>query len=142
MAQGFGVPVAAVLAFPAHYACDAHDLFAQFFVGPRGSGSPVHFHTDAINLLAYGRKRWCAARPRSVRVRIPCPLRCCRFMYPRWDAFFGSKSILDDLPRGGRQCVQRAGDIVYVPSLYGHGVLNLADVVGIAFEFGISATRY
>jgi hypothetical protein len=32
------------------------------------------------------------------------------------------------------RCVQRAGDIIYVPGLWGHGVLNLQDSVGCAVE--------
>jgi hypothetical protein len=74
----------------------------------------------------------------------------------------------DDLAtaRGTLQCVQRAGDIIYVPTLWGHGVvracaqllvhpvracvrvtlpapqLNLEDAVGVALEFGIASTRY
>ena len=27
-------------------------------IGPRGSGSPSHFHRDAVNSLVYGIKHW------------------------------------------------------------------------------------
>jgi hypothetical protein len=30
----------------------------QFYLGPVGSGAPVHFHGHAINSLAYGEKQW------------------------------------------------------------------------------------
>ena len=30
----------------------------QFYLGPPGSGAPLHWHTNAINSQAFGRKRW------------------------------------------------------------------------------------
>jgi len=38
----------------------------QFFVGPEGSGAPVHFHSSAVNALYYGRKRWILIPPMQV----------------------------------------------------------------------------
>ncbi|CAE8658472.1 unnamed protein product, partial [Polarella glacialis] len=35
----------------------------QFGVGDEGSGSPLHFHQDAINILLSGRKRWWLVPP-------------------------------------------------------------------------------
>ena len=35
-----------------------HVRGGQFFLGDRGSGAPMHFHRLAINLLAFGAKRW------------------------------------------------------------------------------------
>lgn len=32
-------------------------------------------------------------------------------------------------------CVQEAGDVMFVPRAWGHGVLNLATTVGYALEF-------
>ena len=32
-------------------------------------------------------------------------------------------------------CVQRPGDVVYVPENWGHAVVNLEDSVAVAFEF-------
>ena len=37
---------------------------AQFYLGAPGTGAPVHFHTDAMNLLIHGRKRWVMLPPR------------------------------------------------------------------------------
>jgi hypothetical protein len=31
-------------------------LELQLYLGPTGSGAPVHFHTHAVNTLAYGEK--------------------------------------------------------------------------------------
>merc|ERR1711879_922805 len=31
---------------------------AQFYLGPAGSGAPMHYHNMAVNVVAFGRKRW------------------------------------------------------------------------------------
>eukprot|EP01048_Picozoa_sp_COSAG05_P040936 COSAG05_NODE_21258_length_273_cov_0.597701_1_plen_90_part_11 len=30
----------------------------QFYLGPAESGAPMHYHGDAINVLAHGSKHW------------------------------------------------------------------------------------
>ena len=39
----------------------------QFYLGPPGSGTPMHAHRDAFNFLVYGRKRWFVYRPSDAR---------------------------------------------------------------------------
>ena len=39
----------------------------QWYIGPAGSGAPVHFHGDAWNALAHGRKRWLLLPPAEAR---------------------------------------------------------------------------
>ncbi len=36
---------------------------AQFYLGPPGTGSPLHWHNAALNFLAFGEKRWLLAPP-------------------------------------------------------------------------------
>lgn len=31
----------------------------QMYLGPPGSGAPAHWHGAALNVMAYGKKRWC-----------------------------------------------------------------------------------
>ena len=124
----------------------------QFYVGPQASGAPVHFHGDAVNMLVYGAKQWALLPPPIAQYsKLPAQ---------QW---FG-----DVLPRlvGARppvvQCVQRAGEAIYVPAVsppplcfafvrrdeqsnrrvhncsrqgWGHAVLNLRPSVGFASEF-------
>ena len=33
------------------------------------------------------------------------------------------------------RCVQRPGDVLWVPDYWGHAVLNLDETVGVALEF-------
>ena len=35
------------------------------------------------------------------------------------------------------QCVQKAGDVLYVPALWGHGTLNQQQSIGVAFEISL-----
>jgi hypothetical protein len=35
------------------------------------------------------------------------------------------------------ECTQRGGDIIFVPSWYGHGTLTLKESVGVAVELGV-----
>ena len=79
----------------------------QFYVGPQASGAPVHFHGDAVNMLVYGAKQWALLPPPIAQYsKLPAQ---------QW---FG-----DVLPRlvGARapvvQCVQRAGEAIYVPAV-------------------------
>ena len=100
----------------------AEEPFSQFYLGAKGSGSPVHVHADAWNALAFGEKRW---------FLFP-PFRNGGSLYSRTPIREWLKS---EEPARALQCVQRAGDIMYVPGLWGHAVHNMQDCVGCATEF-------
>ena len=55
------------------------------------------------------------AEPHDVGARLPPP---------------GNEADWEEL-----RCVQEAGDVVYVPRLWGHAVINLKQSVGAAVEF-------
>ena len=92
-------------------------------IGPEGSGAPAHFHIDAVNLAVAGRKRWFFWLPTT------------RFWssMPVLD-WFRTKYKKDTKPRP-LECVQEPGDIIYVPDLYAHGVLNAEETIAVATEF-------
>ena len=77
----------------------------------------AHFHGAAINGLAFGAKLWRLAPP-------------WRATYATAPAFFAFR---EEAP-GARTCVQRAGDVLFVPNNWGHAVLNLRTSVGVAAE--------
>ena len=103
----------------------ANNIETQFYLGPAGSGAPPHFHGHAVNTLAYGEKH------------------C--FLYPPFQAFYSktpsAKFITDfgsDMKRNAAlQCTQRAGDMIYVPSMWGHSTFNTQQSIGVAHEFSI-----
>jgi hypothetical protein len=111
----------------------------QFYLGNTGTGAPMHFHNDAVNLLAYGEKQW--------------------FFLPPQEALFSSKYIgsflLDYYSQRATNetfveqnkiemltCRQYAGDVMYVPQWWSHGVFNLKPSVGIAIEFNPKLSTY
>lgn len=110
-------------------------LLRQLMVGPAGSGAAPHFHGHAVNLLARGRKRWALFAPTDA------------FFYfgpaQQWWSQASDSQQNFDMNGGSnasgqphyRQCVQEAGDIVYVPSQWGHAVLNEEAVIAAAYEF-------
>jgi hypothetical protein len=95
---------------------------AQFGVGLSGTGAPVHFHRPAFNFNLQGTKNW--------------------FLFPAESAAWSNVPIAqllsaaDGFPppwaRVCKQVVQEAGDIFFVPSHVGHGVLNQGPGVTIA----------
>ena len=102
---------------------------AIFFVGPTHSSTWFHQHHDAYNALVFGRKRW--------------------FLLPP-DAIYGTytASVLGwlerdraGLPVAPLECIQQAGEVLFVPAGWHHATLNLADSVGLAVELGPRAGR-
>ena len=92
----------------------------QFYFGANHSGSPMHFHRDAINVLIQGSKKWQVLPPS-------------RAMYSKMPASEYFATVLRNRMEG--TCIQHAGDALFVPAGWSHAVLNLGDVVGAAFEF-------
>eukprot|EP00035_Acanthoeca_spectabilis_P026510 m.463001 g.463001 ORF g.463001 m.463001 type:complete len:531 (+) comp22864_c0_seq1:74-1666(+) len=99
----------------------------QLAIGPEGSGSPFHFHEDAINALLYGRKMWDLVPPSETLFSID------HHWCPGAPGGAGQARCVQPPPRGVR-CVQLPGDMIYVPRRWGHSTLNLAESVAIAVE--------
>lgn len=103
-------------------------LKLQFYMGPPLSGAPVHFHRNAWNLLVYGQKRW--------------------FLYPPDRAFYSKQHVWDWWRESytgspdALECVQYPGDLVFVPDMWGHAVINLREGVGVASEFVYGASEF
>ena len=98
---------------------------ALFYIGSELSGTYFHSHTNALNVLFEGSKRW--------------------FLVPKkmWYGPTRIESLTDwyatikpKLPFQPLECTQIAGDVLYVPSDWNHAILNLEDVVGLAVEIG------
>ena len=104
-------------------------LLPQLYVGRAGTGSPMHWHGAALNALAHGAKRWLLLPPtRAVYSREPA-----RELFAAHDAN-ATRGRGDAAIDAALECEQRAGDILYVPSNWGHAVLNLEPSVGLAIE--------
>mmetsp|Transcript_9673 Transcript_9673/g.31673 ORF Transcript_9673/g.31673 Transcript_9673/m.31673 type:complete len:165 (+) Transcript_9673:155-649(+) len=122
--------------------CGAQDSL-QFFLGPRGSGSHAHRHDAAFNVCIRGRKRWFLFPPRAEHSAY------LRGNAPSWARGYGSawqtpaltwfREAYPALEERLRplECVQEAGEAVFVPGGWGHAVLNLETSVGVAVQAGI-----
>jgi len=101
----------------------------QFYLGPAGSGAPAHFHGHAVNTLAYGAKHW--------------------YLYPPSKAFYSTTPAYqfsknkNESASGNEEealeCTQMAGDIMFVPTLWGHATINVMQSIGVAHEFSVEA---
>ena len=102
----------------------------QLALGPAGSGSPLHFHEDAVNALIYGLKAWDLLPPARTAFSIAPP------WCPAAEAAGGGVAHAGcrPPPAGGVRCVQVPGDLMYVPRRWAHSTVNLADGVAIAVE--------
>jgi histone arginine demethylase JMJD6 len=120
----------------------------QLALGPLGSGSPLHFHEDAVNALVYGVKRWDLLPPSKTLFSIEPP-----WCPPTATGSGGSddtsstsggtggsaSSVCGAPPDGAVRCVQLPGDLMYVPRRWAHSTLNLVEGVAIAVESDGSA---
>jgi len=105
---------------------------SQFILGPPRSGSALHFHPAALNVLLVGVKAWVMVPPSRAAFADATAL--------NW--WVGSLPKLCSenatLGAGGRgacfEILQGPGDMVYIPSGWGHACLNLADTIAMAFE--------
>jgi hypothetical protein len=115
----------------------------QFALGPPLAGAQSHFHGDAFNALVAGSKRW--------------------LLTPSPDGLFSRASAYDEMmahmqksrlfPAGNHsanppqywapdpdlvrhsECVQAAGEVLFVPEMYSHSTLVLQDALAVAIEF-------
>jgi hypothetical protein len=100
----------------------------QLYLGAARSGAPAHFHGHALNVLVHGEKLWTLTPPALATVS---------------SSPVGSRAVASSEPEEPEKgsvfaCVQQPGDAVYVPSGWGHRVVNLRASVGaaIAWEEG------
>ena len=110
--------------------CAAPPPKPQLYLGPPGSGAPLHFHKDAYNALAFGEKRWWLLPPHAARYSAE-PVSAWLARGGAGDGGAGA----DAAARAPAQCTQRAGDVIFVPRGWAHAVLNTRTSVGVASEF-------
>ncbi|CAJ1388984.1 unnamed protein product [Effrenium voratum] len=90
----------------------------QVSLGQSGTGAPWHWHQDAFNVCLAGERAW--------------------FLKPPAEALMSRRPVSQGLPHlaGSYFAKQRHGDVLYVPELWSHAVVNLMLSSSLAFEFG------
>ncbi len=89
----------------------------HYYLGGKWSGAPFHIHSDALNLAVSGKKKWWVVTPRSA-------VWSKRHIWEYAEGGKGGPAGSEDQPM---ECVQRGGDLVYVPGDWGHAAMNLED---------------
>lgn len=102
----------------------------QYYQGEAWSGAPFHMHSDALNMVVAGKKRWLWVAPRdAVWTRRHIQEYTGEEEGRPWNDFAALKA--DDLEddEGGRlmECAQHGGDVMYIAPGWGHASLNAQD---------------
>lgn len=104
-----------------------------FFMGATKSGVSFHKHADAWNAVVFGRKRWFLYPPGKTPPGGVWPgysqLDWFKLVYPTLQD--------DDKPI---ECVQEAGEILYLPESYYHGTINIGDTLAIGLQKNVART--
>lgn len=101
----------------------------HYYLGGRLSGAPFHIHSDALNLAVSGKKKWWVVTPREAvwsRRRIKDYAEEGKGG-PWSNSAADGEDGVDDEANRPMECVQSAGDLVYVPGEWGHAAMNLED---------------
>jgi hypothetical protein len=140
-------PSSAVLGgFRHHPLFDSDDYFpkshperergAYFFLGRRGSGAGFHSHDHAYNALLFGRKRWFLLPPVSGFGALGHTLSSLTSAMEAERQGVGNE--LESMKPRMLQCMQHAGEVLFVPSMWSHAVVNDELAAGVAVQVGWS----
>ncbi len=110
-----------------------------FFHSVKYAGTLPHNHRDAFNILQHGSKRWAFFDASQIHSPLGFKIQMEYFKsYPK--GTHAKEWFSKELPKLGKrlpdvqECIQEAGDIVYIPIDYSHTVLNLSEVMGLVVE--------
>lgn len=116
------------------------DIYRFFFYhSMKNEGTLPHNHGDAFNILQSGTKHWVffdASKTENPLGRVEM-MKTLQNYPPGSHARDYFHIELEKLALRGikiKECIQEAGDIIYIPREYCHAVLNKSEVMGIVFE--------
>ena len=107
------------------------NVLQQLIIGPRSSGAHFHFHRAAMNHLLVGWKRWYIAPPGQ---RMTSNRHISNWVSQRNQSGSDGTTVSTTVEPLLLECDQQAGDVLFVPAYWAHGVLNHRDSVAIAVE--------
>lgn len=101
-----------------------------FYLGPARSGTYIHSHSTAANILVFGVKRWFLFPPNCNWLRdVEGTSHYHEYNMTDW-----AKNVLPTLAIKPLEAIQQSGQMLFVPPGWVHGVVNLTPVIGIAWE--------
>ena len=104
-----------------------------FGVGGSGSGVGFHQHGPVFLALLHGRKRWWLRDPALGRPRFTTGASTVAWFRRTWLRAMGGGS--GAVPTGYDDCVQRPGEVLYLPDRWWHATLNVGDTVSMGTFF-------
>lgn len=134
-------------------------------LGPSRTGLPFHVHGETWLALVYGQKRWFLYPPGTGMPpeleKSFNPLRTVEAWYndvydqmsdydiPPTSSWVGMRSKnmkmdnTTDYSKGFKpmECIQQAGDILYLPAGWSHLTMNIGEAIGIGGQTALSAER-
>ena len=103
----------------------------QYYQGEPWSGAPFHMHSDALNVVVAGKKRWLWVAPRdAVWTRRHIQEYTGEEKGRPWKDFSKDKASSmdsDDVEGHIMECAQHGGDVMYIAQGWGHASLNIQD---------------
>ena len=118
-----------------HFDAAWHERWSLYFlISALGSGINFHQHTNAFNGLLFGRKRWFlypdGHAPPSFKLGM---LAWFRDVYrAEWGGSVQWEGTPRRATRGLLQCMQAAGDLIYIPQQMWHATIALGPGVGVS----------
>ncbi|XP_062503097.1 uncharacterized protein LOC134180041 [Corticium candelabrum] len=112
---------------PPHLLANEEGTDRFFLMGTSRSGARFHKHADAWNAVVLGRKRWFLYPPSKTPPG---------GVWPGYSQIDWLKNIYPTLEGDDKplECVQEAGEILYLPESYYHGTINIDDTLAIGLQ--------
>eukprot|EP00804_Cyclotella_cryptica_P020020 CCRYP_007896-RC/>CCRYP_007896-RC protein AED:0.39 eAED:0.39 QI:341/1/1/1/1/1/3/411/445 len=116
-------------------------------IGADQQGFGFHHHREAWNVVLFGAKRWILYDHDRFKHNVTRQRRLVRdwdnpvlVSSPQWiRELYPNPERIAELRAHGHDCVQRAGEMMFVPRRWLHMVLNIGDTVAIISEIGLAA---
>jgi hypothetical protein len=114
-------------------------------IGRDLQGLTFHRHNAAWNTVVFGAKRWILYDGARFENNITRLKRMTRDVEnpvqptgPLWiKTLYHKNERLEEIRNYGHDCIQHAGDLIYVPDQWAHMVVNIGDTVAIVSERGL-----
>ena len=114
-------------------------------IGRDLQGLTFHRHNAAWNTVVFGAKRWILYDGARFEHNITRLKRMTRDVVnpvqptgPLWiKTLYHKNERMEEIRTYGHDCIQHAGDMIYVPDQWAHMVVNIGDTVAIVSERGL-----
>lgn len=112
-----------------------------YYIGKRNTGTILHRHAAAVNILSRGRKKWLLFPPTRKNIELVERLHSDwntsdETRVIEWERRFRSKLV--DRSEIVFDFIQNENEMLFIPENWYHEVINLSDSRGIVFAFGNS----